>query len=174
MLAGWALPRTGQPTMPSGPRSARATRPCPLQMPAIQRLMGALCFAKRAAAGRPSPYADLMAADLWGDLGEPMSSDASPLCAASRRRLHGVLLYYTIVLRSVGWPGNCAASWSLLPLCCRIGSHLVWLACAPLAGVRSSACLPHVCPPPHTHTQPVSSCGSAACCWGRRRTRRCW
>ncbi|KAL4442413.1 hypothetical protein ABPG77_004997 [Micractinium sp. CCAP 211/92] len=38
------------------------------QMPAIQRLMGALCFAKRAAAGRPSPYADLTAADLWGDL----------------------------------------------------------------------------------------------------------
>ncbi|KAL4447903.1 hypothetical protein ABPG75_005122 [Micractinium tetrahymenae] len=38
------------------------------QMPAIQRLMGALCFAKRAAAGRPSPYADLLAEDLWGNL----------------------------------------------------------------------------------------------------------
>lgn len=39
------------------------------QLPAIQRLMGALVFAKRAAAGRPNPYADLMAEDLWGNLG---------------------------------------------------------------------------------------------------------
>ena len=39
------------------------------QMRAIQRLMGALCFARRAAAGRPNPYADLMAEDLWGNLG---------------------------------------------------------------------------------------------------------
>lgn len=57
----------GDALCPLGPRR----RPCLLQMPAIQRLMGALCFAKRAAAGRPSPYADLTAADLWGDLGEP-------------------------------------------------------------------------------------------------------
>ena len=41
------------------------------QMPAIQKLMGALCFSRRAAAagGRPSPYADLLAEDLWGNLG---------------------------------------------------------------------------------------------------------
>ena len=38
-------------------------------MPAIQRLMGALCFAKRAAAGRPSPYGDVLTEDLWGGLG---------------------------------------------------------------------------------------------------------
>jgi hypothetical protein len=40
-----------------------------LQMAAIQRLMGALCFAKRAAMGKPNPYADLLAEDLWGNLG---------------------------------------------------------------------------------------------------------
>lgn len=39
-------------------------------MRAIQRLMGALCFARRAAAGRPNPYSDLMAEDVWGNLGE--------------------------------------------------------------------------------------------------------
>ena len=39
------------------------------QMGGIQRLMGALCFARRAAAGRPSPYADLLSEDLWGTLG---------------------------------------------------------------------------------------------------------
>ncbi|EFN56715.1 hypothetical protein CHLNCDRAFT_144112 [Chlorella variabilis] len=38
------------------------------QMAAIQKLMGALCFSRRAAAGRPSPYADLLAEDLWGNL----------------------------------------------------------------------------------------------------------
>ncbi|PRW51023.1 RMD5-like protein A isoform A [Chlorella sorokiniana] len=38
------------------------------QMRAIQRLMGALCFSRRAAAGRPNPYAELMAEDLWGNL----------------------------------------------------------------------------------------------------------
>lgn len=43
-------------------------RPVP-QMAAIQKLMGALCFSRRAAAGRPSPYADLLAEDLWGNLG---------------------------------------------------------------------------------------------------------
>ena len=37
-------------------------------MAAIQRLMGALCFARRAAQGRPSPYADLVGGDLWGCL----------------------------------------------------------------------------------------------------------
>lgn len=40
-----------------------------LQMAAIQRLMGALCFSKRVAAGRASPYDDLLTEDLWGNLG---------------------------------------------------------------------------------------------------------
>ncbi len=38
-------------------------------MRAIQQLMGALCFSRRAAAGRPNPYAELMAEDVWGNLG---------------------------------------------------------------------------------------------------------
>lgn len=38
------------------------------QMAAIQRLMGALCFSKRVAAGRASPYDDLLTEDLWGNL----------------------------------------------------------------------------------------------------------
>lgn len=54
----------------ASPLLTEAPRSHLLQMLAIQRLMGALCFAKRAAAGRPNPYADLTAADLWGDLGE--------------------------------------------------------------------------------------------------------
>lgn len=39
-------------------------------LPQIQRLMGAMCFVKRACAGGGgNPYADLFSADLWSDLG---------------------------------------------------------------------------------------------------------
>lgn len=38
------------------------------QMRAIQKLMGALCFSRRAAMGKSNPYADLLVEDLWGNL----------------------------------------------------------------------------------------------------------
>ena len=55
-------------------------------MRAIQRLMGALCFSRRAAAGRPNPYADLMAEDLWGNLGASVSVQ---LLGLELRAAHG-------------------------------------------------------------------------------------
>ena len=52
----------GLPRRPSG--ALTFVPACP-----AQRLMGALCFSKRVAAGGSSPYSDLLATDLWADLG---------------------------------------------------------------------------------------------------------
>ena len=81
------------------------------QMPTIQKLMGALCFARRAARGRPSPYTPLLAEDLWGNLGESAPA-ACALCAAL---CCAVLCSFSLVLLAENLQGSLRAG--LLPVC---------------------------------------------------------
>lgn len=75
-------------------------------MRAIQRLMGALCFSRRAAAGRPNPYADLMAEDLWGNLGASVQSSCWGWNFVQRTALRATA---TSLPSHLGWVCPCSS-----------------------------------------------------------------